>query len=447
MRKKIKSIAIIGGGITGLVTAYYLAKEYKVFLIEKESFLGGTAAGFIYKEFILDYGPHKIYTEIPGILDEIKKICPLNKIKKKNSIHIGGNYYDFPLKISQIAKKMPLMALHSGADILLRPFSKKPDDSYENFLINRFGKTLYNLSFRDYAWKIWNSNPKELDKELAKRRVAVSGIFELAKSVLLKDTKKISAEYFYYPGRGIKQLIDLLTKAIKDNGGKIFIESEVREIKIKDKKVKYIKFCRHVINADYVISTIPLDSLLSVLKPEINENYQKIKYQKLNIIYFILKKQRALRDCWIFFPEREFIFQRISEQKAFSDKMSPKNKTAIMVETTKEIDRKLIEEIIKQLEKVKILKKEEIEEWFVKSIEKAYPVYKIGFMEELEKIEEYFDSIKNFYLLGRQGLFNYNNMDQCWDMSMKMTKQIKSGSDKKDWQKTRKYFESYRIVD
>ncbi|MDP3026553.1 MAG: FAD-dependent oxidoreductase [Nanoarchaeota archaeon] len=443
---KKQKIIILGAGITGLVSAYYLSKNFQVVLIEKEEYLGGSASGFPYKDFILDFGPHKIYTELPGILDEVKKLTPLIKIRKKNSIYLRGNYYDFPLKITQIAAKMPITALKSFKDILFK--SGKPDDSYENFLINRFGKTLYELSFRDYAFKVWNSNPWDLDRELAKRRVAVSGIFELIKSTLLKKSSAISAEYFYYPAKGMKQLIDFLEKEIRKNKGKILTNTKVSEIKIKNKKIECIKAGRKF-KPDFVISTIPLDSLVSITSPNhaIMEYSKNLSYQKLNIIYFILNKPRALKDCWIFFPEARFLFQRVSEQKAFSLHTSPKNKTAIMVETTREVSENLVKAIIKQMALAKIAKKSDIEEYFAKSIPKAYPVYKKGFLHSLEKIEGFFDSIENFYLLGRQGLFNYNNIDQCWDMAIKVSEQIKNNSSKEDWQKIKKYFENYRIVD
>src|SRR3989338_2180900 len=257
MEKK-KQVIILGAGITGLVSAYYLSDKYKVIVIEKQKFIGGSASCFNYKDFILDYGPHKLYTEIPGIIDEISKIVPLLKIKKKNSIYLKGSYYDFPLKLSQIATRMPFTALKSGIDILLKPFSKMPDDSYENFLINRFGKTLYNLSFRDYAYKIWGSDPKELDFQLEKRRAAISGIFQLIKIILFRDTKKISAEYFYYPEKSIMQIFDSLKSRILKNGGKILLRQKIKEINIEDNKVKSVTLDKSKIKSpDYVISTIP----------------------------------------------------------------------------------------------------------------------------------------------------------------------------------------------
>ena len=175
-----KKIVVLGAGITGLVTAYYFSqnKNFEVILVERQKYVGGTAYSFDYKGFTLDYGPHKIYTEIPGIINEIQKVTPLLKIKKENSIYLKDNFFDFPLKISQIFQKIPFTAMKSGIEIFTKSLNKLPDDSYENFLINRFGKTLYNLSFKDYATKVWGTDPKKLDKELAIKRVAVSNIFE-----------------------------------------------------------------------------------------------------------------------------------------------------------------------------------------------------------------------------------------------------------------------------
>ncbi|MEN7982335.1 MAG: FAD-dependent oxidoreductase [Nanoarchaeota archaeon] len=449
-----KKVIILGAGITGLVSAYYLSqnKNFEVVLIEKESFIGGTARGFKHKEFILDYGPHKLYTELPGIMDEIKQVVPLLKIKKKNSIYLKNNSFDFPLQISQIASKIPFTAFNAGVDIFSKSLKKLPDNSYENYLINRFGKTMYELSFKDYAKKVWTTNPQDLDKELAIRRVSISGIFELIKGILFKDTKNISAEYFYYPPKGIKQLLDSLVEKIKQNKGKILLNTEISEIKIKDKKIEYLKIKNRKIKPDYFISTAYLDTVIKIINDkektkELIQSAENLVYQGINIIYFVINKPKILKDCWRFFPEAKFLFHRISEQKAFSHELGPKDKTILMVETTKDASKENIQKIISQLEKIKILKKEDIDYHFVKSTERTYPIYKKGFKKNLFPVINYLENIKGFYTIGRPGLFNYNNMDQCWDMAKKTVEHIEKNKPKEQWQKTKKYFDKYRIVD
>lgn len=449
-----KKVVILGAGITGLVSAHYFSqnKDFEVTLIEKESFIGGTARGFEHKEFTLDYGPHKLYTELPGIMDEIRKVVPLLKIKKKNSIYLKNNSFDFPLQISQIASKIPFTAFNAGIDIFSKSLKKLPDNSYENFLINRFGKTMYELSFKDYAKKVWTSNPQELDKELAIRRVAISGIFELIKGILFKDTKNISAEYFYYPPKGIKQLLDSLASKIKENGGKVLLNTEISEIGIKDDIINSIKIKNKKIKPDYFISTAYLDTIMNIIEDskktkELTKSSENLNYQGINIIYFVINKPKVLKDCWMFFPEAKFLFHRISEQKAFSPQLGPKDKTVLMVETTKDASKETIQKIILQLEKIKIIKKEDIDYHFAKSTNRTYPVYKKGFQKNLLPVINYLEGIKGFYTIGRPGLFNYNNMDQCWDMAKKTVEHIEKNRTKEQWQKIKKYFDKYRIVD
>jgi protoporphyrinogen oxidase len=451
---KKKKIIILGAGITGLVSAYYFSqnKNYDVTLIEKQNFIGGTARGFLHKDFILDYGPHKIYTEIPQIMNEIKQVCPLLKIKKKNSIYLKKNSFDFPLQLSQIATKIPFTAFNAGIDVFTKFLNKLPDNSYENFLINRFGKTMYELSFKDYAKKVWQTNPQDLDKELAIRRVAISGIFELIKGILFKDTKKISAKYFYYPPYGIKQLLDNLAEKIKINGGKILLSTEISEIKIKNNEIDFIKIKDKKIKPDFFISTAYLDTIFNLISDdkktnELIENSKNLKYQGINIIYFVINKPRILKDCWMFFPEAKFLFHRISEQKAFSENLGPKDKTVLMVETTKEINKNNIQKIISQLEEINILKQEDIDYHFIKSTDRTYPIYSKGFKKNLFPAINYLENINGFYTIGRPGLFNYNNMDQCWDMAKKTFEHIEKNGSYEDWQKIKKYFDKYRIVD
>ena len=65
----------------------------------------------------------------------------------------------------------------------------------------------------------------------------------------------------------------------------------------------------------------------------------------------------------------------------------------------------------------------------------------------LNLIIDHFESIKNFYTIGRQGLFNYNNIDQCWDMAKKTAEHIQQDKTKLDWKRTKVVVENYRIVD
>lgn len=438
----MKKITILGAGPTGLIAAYYLSEKFQVTVIEKNDYIGGMSTSFFYKDFVLDYGPHKIYTQLPGILHEIEKVTNLSRIKKQNSIYLKGNFFDFPLKMAQVAFKMPLTAVSGVLDIIQNKLGKKTP----SYLENRFGKTLYNLVFANYAEKIWG-NPKGLDIELAKRRVSMSSFSELLKSVILKNSGKISADYFYYPEKGSFQLYEDLERKIKENKGKIILNAKI--ISLKAGKIFSVKTSKGTIKSDFLVSTIPLASLVNSLNAprEISEAASKLEYKDLNIIYFIINKPRVLKDNWIFFPEKQFLFNRISEQKSFSNLCCPKGKTVLMVETTSPVNDGIISQARKQLINLGLFSEQDIEETFTKKLEKAYPVYKINFKENLNLVLNYLDNFDNLISIGRHGLFNYNNIDQCWDMAQKASEFIITGKGKEDWKKVTREFDKYKIVD
>ncbi|MEW5896865.1 MAG: NAD(P)-binding protein [Nanoarchaeota archaeon] len=346
-----KKVVVLGAGISGLTVANKLASNnFSVNIIEKNKSVGGICASFSYKNFRLDYGPHKFYTTLNGIYEDFFEHTNNNylKIKKKNSLHLIGKNFDFPVKISQLLLNInPFLAIKCGSgvgyQILKKTVAQRNPSNYEEYFIEGFGKTGYDLLFRDYAWKIWG-NPKELDAELARKRIPVSGAISLIKSVLIKKDKnpKISAEYFYYPKYGFGILTDTLADKIKKNKGSFFLDSFPHKIFIKDNRVTEVVINEagkeKNIKTDYLVSSIPLADLVNIIHPkppeEILYSAKKLKYRSIIIFYIIVNKEKILSDNWIFFPEKEFLFNRISDHKSFSNYTCPPGKNVLTVEIT-----------------------------------------------------------------------------------------------------------------
>ncbi|MBI4140278.1 hypothetical protein HY485_00415, partial [Candidatus Woesearchaeota archaeon] len=182
---------------------------------------------------------------------------------------------------------------------------------------------------------------------------------------------------------------------------------------------------------------------------------KNLRYRSLIIVYLIIKKTNVMDDQWKFFPEKEFIFTRVAELKNFSTEIAPPDKTVLTAEvgcefedrTFKLTDKEIYEKVIVDLEKGNIIKRDDVEDYFSVRINRCYPVYNIGYKEQLATVLNYLDSIENLYVLGRQGLFNYNNTDHSIDMANKLAEHLLNNKTKEEWQKTRETFDDYRIVD
>lgn len=469
MRKTV----ILGGGLTGLSTGWKLSEDsdQSVEVLEIQDKLGGISSTFKHKEYLLDYGPHKIYTQMPEILETIKSLVgeELLLIPKRSKVRLKGKYFDFPLGLKSVVLGMnPLVSLKCvlgiGKTTLGNMIKKKEDVNYKDYVVNRFGEGLYGLVFEPYAKKVWG-DPEKLSADLARTRIAIPGFFAMLKNMLLgtKNNPQVNADYFYYPKSGIIRLSEVIAKKIESENGKIRLRSETKKIELKGNSVDWVIYETQgktfKIKADTLVSTIPIEKLVSLLYPYPPENVKKaavsLKYRSLILVYVVLNKPRLFKDNWIFFPEEEFIFNRVSEQKGFSDFMIPSDKTVLTVEITcdtnssmfKDSKEKVFKRVIKDLEKTGLIKESEVLDFFTAKLQNIYPVYDLNFKENMNIILEYLKSIKNLYTNGRQGLFNYNNMDHCIDMGMTLAEHIKNNGDKDEWNRKSKKFDAYKIVD
>ncbi len=473
-----KKIVVIGAGITGLATAWKLCEHgADVAVLERKGTTGGVSASFKRGAYTLDLGPHKVYTQIPGIIDEYRGLLgdDFIAIPKSQHIMVKGKYYAFPVKIQQLLFGMnPVLAAQCGvsyaAAIGRKAVSPLPDTNYENYLINRFGNTVYSLLFEPYAWKVWG-DPKTLSAELAKARISVPSLAELAKRTLIGDggEKELSAKTFFYPRKGFGEVCDRMVDRINEHGGEIVTGAMPTKIITANNAISEVEYTAEGkakrIPASFLVSTMPINELPKLFEPAapaaVLEAAAKIKWRSVILVFIVVDRDRLFEDNWRFFPEAEFYFNRVSEQKGFNAELIPKGKTVLCAEITcdfldekwRATDKELYARVIADLEKAKITKDSEVSrvngepECFTVKLKDPYPVYSIGFEQNVKTILDYLDSIKGVMTLGRLGLFNYNNTDHCIDMARKAADYIVSGQPISAWQAQREEFKKYIIVD
>lgn len=78
------------------------------------------------------------------------------------------------------------------------------------------------------------------------------------------------------------------------------------------------------------------------------------------------------------------------------------------------------------MEKIGVIDQKDVIDQTVFRINKAYPAY-FGTYPQFQKIREYLDGFSNLYLIGRNGMHRYNNMDHSMLSAMEAVKNIISG--------------------
>ena len=405
---------ILGAGVTGLSIAKSLLNkgETEVLILEKNDFVGGLCSSFEKNNCIIDFGPHKLFSLIPGMMDEFKEINGEDNlvVKKVNSLFFLGKKFQFPINPIELAKNISPKTISAGVQIPLSLAKSlivynilgKKDDSFKDYLMKGFGKKAYKILFEGYAWKVW-ADPDTLSKDIAKIRIPIPNISELIKKTFNKKSQpSINASEFYYPKYGLKQFTKKMAEIIKQNHGNILLNQNI--ISVTKKAEKFIvKTDKREFSCSNLVSTIPLTSLINLYEfstAEIKEISAKLRYNDLSLIYLFFDQPKIITDNWIFFPEKEYSFNRLSEQKSFSPYTVPKDKTVLCAEITNPkqnslSDQQIISKVIADLMKANIInahhKDKKIFDQQILRFKNIYPIYDLNYKKNLNKVLAFLD--------------------------------------------------------
>ncbi len=469
-----RRMIVLGGGITGLATGWHLAERYgyEVHVVEQRDRLGGISTTIGHGDLKVDLGPHKIYTQIAGVMDDVRDLLgdELITIPKKSSVFLQGKYFNYPVGFKDILTGLsPAIGMKLGvsyaATALRRPLDRRPERTYEDYVVRRFGRGMFDLIFGPQAAKTWG-DPAALSAELARTRISFPGMLQLIKGLFLgiRGKPEMSADEFYYPKQGAIELSLALARRIEAKGGTIHLEAQPVRVGLTHPNEAAVALDKpgggEALTARMVISTIPLGSLIDLINPEPErpalQAAEALRFRSLALIYSVVKRDRLRDDAWVFFPESDIIFNRTSEQKAFSAAMVPAGKTVVCAEvpfdTGDEIagmsDEALFERVAADLERVGMAGRADIVDHFVIRLDDVYPVYDLDFRANLDRVLAFLDSLDALVTTGRPGLFNYSNMDHCMDMGRVTADYVAEGRTRgEDWADVRRRFEEYRIVD
>jgi len=457
-----KKIAIIGGGIAGLSAGMYLARRnYDVNIFEKENNCGGLASGRVINGNIYEYGPHFFHTNNPQILAEVKKIANSELIDFERTILIKfmNEYFVYPLSIFEVLKKLPKKMVFSAIVSLIqnnvkRIFRKPEVENSETVLLKYYGNVLYELFFKNYIYHVWGIYPDKFSPEFAMERIPrISGSIFLNKIVSPIRTKFFhqSTKHFvenvdgqlYTTKIGYRGIINKMAEDIKNNGGKIHLNSKVVKININDGRVKEITINSsktYNLKIDALINTIPINNAILMVTPEVNktlrESSESLEFRSLVFVGVLVNKPKVLPVSFMYF--REHSFNRIYDSSYFShDTILPDTTILVAEISSGKKDRWWFDDqyckrmVVDDLLRENIINKEDILEMNVYRYEFGYPIYKLGYEKHLNNLLNYIKTIKNFETTGRQGRFRYINGHVTMQMGFEVAEKIhKDLSDK-----------------
>ncbi len=439
-----KKILVLGGGPCGLSAAWELSRYgYDVTVIEKEAKVGGLCITNEYKGYRFDLGGHRFISKNKELVENVCRVMgnELLTSNRKSVILLKGKTFDYPLSAKDILLKMDIWTniraftayvIASVAKVVFR----KKDMSFEDWIVNRFGRTLYNLFFGPYTEKLWGISPKLISSDWASQRISLLNLKDVLMRLfkIKKGTPRTYAKGYFYPKKGIGQMFDVISDEISGRGGKIILNAAVSGITVNNGRVEGVSYVQHgvtrTIECDMVISTISLTDFIRAFPAQLTRNIRHhasvLKFRAVRFLNILVDLPDISDNTWMYVSEGKYIMTRIQEPKRRSPFSAPEGKTSVMLEipcnendeTWNCPDETLLKRCLADLKGLGIDIRDKVIDYFTTSVTHGYPVYSLDYSMHRQKLFDFLASYENLITCGRQGTFRYIFMDTAMEMGI-----------------------------
>lgn len=439
----MRKIVVLGGGPCGLTAAWELAeKGCEVVVVERESQVGGLCRTVEHQGFRFDLGGHRFISKDRTLIDRVKGLLgdELLVAQRRSVIRWRGIDYRYPLSLEEVLRKVPLRlglsCLKDLVDLRLRKMPKEgPDLTLEDWLLGRFGPTLYRTFFEGYTHKLWGLSPRELSADWAGQRVPSLSLGEVLSRWLglKRGFLRTYASSFYYPKKGIGQIFERMAEVIGARGGLLFLDSEVREVEVSQGRARAVHFIRNgkeqELECDLLISTIPLPDLVRSLRPRpkgLEGATEKLSFRGVRFLDLLLDREEVSEKTWIYVPDEDLPITRIQEPKRRSPFNAPPGQTSLILEIPcdpgeeawEESEEALLCRGVTALGRLGIELEGQVLGYASTRTPHAYPIYRLDYRKHRERWIAALSCSENLLSCGRQGLFRYLFMDQAMQMGL-----------------------------
>ncbi|MGA2137401.1 MAG: NAD(P)/FAD-dependent oxidoreductase [Verrucomicrobiia bacterium] len=385
-------------------------------------------------------------------------------------IFFRHHFFPYPIGITlTVAKRLGFLnTLLIGLSYCKAQLFPIKDETYlDAFFINRFGRRLYRTFFEKYTEKVWGLPCSRIRadwgaqrvKGLSLQRAVVHAIKDLLSSDFQKAQEQRETSLitrFYYPKYGPGQMWETVSRQIQQCGGEVHLHHRVVGVHLENGRV-----CRVLVqhsetgqvrqlDCDFFFSTMPIKHLIGMITPtpsvEVVAVAEGLVYRDFLTVGLLLRKMcvqergkppaSSIPDNWIYIQEPDVMVGRVQIYSNWSPYMAADHKNTTWIGLEYFVnegdalwvmpDKELVALGIREMEKIGMIKGEDVLDGCVLRMLKAYPAY-FGSYPQLSVVRKYVDAIPNLFLVGRNGMHRYNNQDHSMLASMMAVDNILEG--------------------
>ncbi len=449
MSPSLYPVLVIGAGPAGLTAAYELSKHQVLSLVlEATKVVGGLAQTAEYKGYMFDIGGHRFFTKVSLVDQMWREVLGPDFIKRPrlSRIYYNSKFFYYPLVPMNALMGLGLWeSFRCGLSYLMAAlFPAKPEDDFETWVSNRFGKRLYQIFFKTYTEKVWGIPCHEIRAEWAAQRIKGLSLFSAVWNAIRpkpsagkqKAIKTLIHE-FEYPRRGPGLMWKRTHRLVEERGCQVLFERPVEKIYWEPGRVKAVRAGGEMFRAEHFVSTMPIRQLIEALDPapppEVRDAARDFNYRDFLTVALMVKGRDLFPDNWIYVHDTSVTVGRIQNYGNWSPEMVPDPNTSCLgleyfcfegdgLWTTP--DHELVELGRQEIARLGLIKYEDIFDGTVVRMPKAYPVYDGTYERGLGIVRKFLQTVPNLQLVGRNGMHRYNNQDHSMLTAMLAARNI-----------------------
>ena len=438
---------IAGAGPAGLTAAYELTKHGRgcVVLEADPQMVGGISRTDVYKGYRFDIGGHRFFSKSDEVTALWREVLGDQLITRSrmSRIYYNRRFFDYPLRplnaLTNLGVVRSALAVASYVKAKVRPIA--PERSYEDWVVNRFGRRLFDTFFKTYTEKVWGMRTDAMSPDWAAQRIkglnltnavvhALAGSLGLGKKAKPKGKViKTLIDSFEYPRLGPGQMWEVTRDRVAERGGEVVQDRRVARVEHDGRNVTAFVAVdsagrEHAYRGRHYLSTLPVRNLVRALDPppppEVLAAAGALKYRDFLTVVLIVDQPDAFPDNWIYIHEPEVRVGRVQNFKNWSPDLVPDpSRCSLGLEyfcfegddLWSASDADLVALGRKEIDAIGLVKADKVVDGCVVRMPKAYPVYDEHYQANLDVIRGWLAGLGNLHLAGRNGMHKYNNQD------------------------------------